>query len=120
MSTSPEKPFKVAVPDADIDQLRKKLELTRFPDELDGAGWDYGAPLTDIKRLAARWQNDFDWRKIEAEINELPMFTRDVAIDGHGSLNIHYVHKKSAVTGAIPLLFVHGCECVRRPRRLRH
>ncbi len=103
-------PFKLAVPDPDIDLLQKKLELVRFPDELDSAGWDYGAPLADVKRLTAHWKHGFDWRKTEAEINKLPMFTRDIEVDGCGTLNVHFVHQVSEVKGAIPLLFVHGCK----------
>ena len=105
-----EQPFRISVSEADLELLHKKLELFRFPDELDGAGWDYGAPLDDIKRLVARWRDGFDWRKAEAEINKLPMYTRDIEIEGHGTLNIHYVHQRSTVKDAIPLLFVHGCE----------
>ena len=104
-----ETPFTLAVSDAGIELLQKKLELVRFPDELDGAGWDYGAPLADVKRLTAHWRNGFDWRKAEVEINKLPMFTCDVEVDGFGTLNIHYVHQVSEVRNAIPLLFVHGC-----------
>ena len=103
------KAYKIAVTDEDLALLKRKLELSRFPDELQQAGWDYGAPLTDIKRLAARWKEGYDWRKHEAELNVLPMFTRDIVIDDHGSLNIHYVHQQSMVKNAIPLLFVHGC-----------
>ena len=99
------------LPDADLDLLRQKLALARFPDELDGVGWDYGAPLADVKRLAAHWKDGFDWRKTEAAINEIPMYMRDVEVEGFGTLNVHYVHQKSEVEGAIPLLFVHGCEC---------
>ena len=111
MSTSMNaEPFKLAVSDADIDLLHKRLDLARFPDELDGAGWNYGAPLADVKRLTAHWKNGFDWRKVEAKINELPMFTRDIEVDGFGSLNVHYIHQVSDVKNAIPLLFVHGCE----------
>ena len=109
-SDSTERPFKISIPDAALDLLHKKLELVRFPDELEGAGWDYGSPLADVKRLVARWKDDFDWRKVEAEINELPMFTRDIEVDNHGTLSIHYVHKKSECANAIPLLFVHGWE----------
>ncbi|KAI8989684.1 alpha/beta-hydrolase [Trametes punicea] len=108
MATNAEQPFKISVPDADIELLRKKLELVRFPDEVENAGWDYGVPLADIKRLVAHWKDTFDWRKSEAEINQLPMFTRDIDIDGFGPLNIHYIHQKSEVENAIPLLFVHG------------
>ncbi|KAI1795656.1 epoxide hydrolase [Ganoderma leucocontextum] len=103
-----ETPFKLATSDTDIEHLRQTLELARFPDELDGAGWDYGTPLADVKRLAAHWKSGFDWRKTEAQINKLPMFTRDIEVDGFGTLNVHYIHQVSDVKGAIPLLFVHG------------
>ncbi|CCL99280.1 uncharacterized protein FIBRA_01295 [Fibroporia radiculosa] len=103
-----ESPFTLAVPDTELEFLRKKLELTRFPDELDGAEWKYGPPLEDMRRLVARWKDGYDWRKAEAEINKIPQFTRDIEVDGFGSLNIHYVHQQSRVTGAVPLLFIHG------------
>ena len=106
-----EEPFKLAIPDATIDLLRQKLSLAVLPDELEEAGWDYGAPLADIRRLVARWKDGYDWRKHETQLNdELPQFTRDIAVEGFGTLNVHYVHKKSDVVDAIPLLFVHGCK----------
>ncbi|KAJ7811013.1 Alpha/Beta hydrolase protein [Mycena olivaceomarginata] len=104
-----ELPFNISVSSEQLDALKQRLALTRFPDELDDAGWAYGAPLTDIKRLVARWQDGYDWRKHEALLNaELPQFTRDIVVDGFGTLNVHYVHKRSALETAIPLLFVHG------------
>ncbi|KAF9453140.1 alpha/beta-hydrolase [Macrolepiota fuliginosa MF-IS2] len=106
---STEKPFKIAISDEDIALLRKKLDLTRFPDELEDAGRDYGAPLKDIQRLIAYWKDGYNWRKHEAQLNEeLPQFTRDIEVEGFGSLSVHYVHKKSSVSTAIPLLFIHG------------
>ena len=105
-----ETPFKISVPDAELELLKKKLQLTRFPDEIDDAKWDYGVPLADIKRLAKKWENGFDWRKHEAEMNQIPQFTRDIEVEGFGSLNIHYIHQRSGLDNAIPLLFVHGCE----------
>ena len=103
--------FNIAVSDEQLSVLQQKLALTTFPDELEGAGRDYGAPLADIRRLVSRWKEGYDWRKHEAQLNaELPQFTRDIEVEGHGTLNIHYVHKKSEVVDAIPLLFVHGCE----------
>ena len=108
-----EQRFTLRVPDADIDLLKRKLELTRFPDELQGAGLDYGAPLADVQRLVARWQSGFDWRKCEDAINEIPQFTRDIELEeGFGTLNVHYVHQRSEIENAVPLLFVHGCECI--------
>ncbi|KAL0575927.1 hypothetical protein V5O48_006037 [Marasmius crinis-equi] len=102
--------FKISVSDDALNLLKQKLELTRLPDEIDGAGWDYGAPLSDIKRLIARWKDGYDWRKHEKALNEeLPQFTRDIEVsDGHGVLNVHFVYKKSKAENAIPLLFVHG------------
>ncbi len=108
-AAGPEQPFKLHVSDVDIDTLHKKLALVRFPDELDDAGWNYGVPLAHVKRLVERWQAGFDWRKSEEEINKLPQFTRDIPVDGFGTLNIHYVHQTSEQANAIPLLFVHGC-----------
>ncbi|KAJ3534885.1 hypothetical protein NMY22_g6724 [Coprinellus aureogranulatus] len=103
------KPFRISIPDAKLDLLRRKLELTTFPDEPEESGRDYGAPLSDIKRLVARWKDGYDWRTHEAELNaELPQFTQTIAVDGHGELEVHFVHKRSEVGGAIPLLFVHG------------
>ncbi|KAI0075138.1 alpha/beta-hydrolase [Panus rudis PR-1116 ss-1] len=104
-----ELPFKLSIADSELELLKKKLELTRFPDELEGAEWSYGAPLADVKRLVAKWKDGFDWRKSEASINSIPQFTRDIEVgDGHGVLNVHYIHQKSEVDNAIPLLFVHG------------
>ena len=103
--------FRIAVSDECHSILLRKLALTTLPDEIEDAGWDYGAPLADISRLVSRWKEGYDWRKYEAQLNdELPQFTRDIEVDGHGTLNVHYVHKKSEIADAIPLLFVHGCE----------
>ncbi|KAJ7093431.1 Alpha/Beta hydrolase protein [Mycena belliarum] len=104
-----EVPFVISVSSTELDVLKQKLDATRFPDELDDAGWAYGAPLADLQRLVSRWRDGYDWRKHEALLNaELPQFTRDIVVDGFGTLNIHYVHKKSASENVIPLLFVHG------------
>ena len=108
-----ESPFNISVSDEELQSLKRKLDVTCFPDELEDAGWAYGAPLADVKRLVSRWKDGYDWRKHEALLNaELPQFTRDIAVEGFGTLNIHYVHKKSELADAIPLLFVHGCKGV--------
>lgn len=108
--SSPAVPFKIAISDTQLSVLQQKLELTTLPDEVDDAGWSYGAPLADIQRLVNRWKNGYDWRKEEAKLNaDLPQFTRDIDVEGFGTLIIHYVYKRSKIEGAIPLLFVHGC-----------
>ncbi|KAH9024534.1 Alpha/Beta hydrolase protein [Lactarius hengduanensis] len=103
-----EQPFKIAVPDDALALLKRKLDDTRLPDEVNAAEWAYGAPLADIRRLVSRWKDGYDWRTHERKLNVLPMFTRTIAVDRFGELNVHYVHQKSAAKGAIPLLFVHG------------
>lgn len=71
MSTPQE--FHISVPDDDIAFLKRKLELTRFPDELEGSEWKYGVPLGDVQRLVAHWKDGYDWRKHEKKLNdELP------------------------------------------------
>ncbi|KAM5481338.1 putative microsomal epoxide hydrolase [Microsporum audouinii] len=90
------KPFKISVPDSQLEILQKKLEITTFPDELDNSEWDLGAPLDDIKRLTEYWKDKFDWRKAEKRLNEqVPQFTVDVDVAGFDKLNIHFVHKRS-------------------------
>ncbi|KAH8990647.1 Alpha/Beta hydrolase protein [Lactarius hatsudake] len=103
-----EQPFKIAVSDDALALLKRKLDDTRLPDEVNDAEWAYGAPLADIKRLVSRWKDGYDWHTHERELNALPMFTRTIEVDGFGELSVHYVHRRSAAKGAIPLLFVHG------------
>lgn len=106
---STESRFQISVPDSALALLRRKLADSRFPDELGDAGWDYGVPLSDVKRLVNKWKDGYDWCAHERELNKLPMYTRDIDVEGFGVLNIHYVHQRSEVGSAIPLLFVHGC-----------
>jgi hypothetical protein len=109
-------PFRISIPDTQLSLLHQKLSLATFPDELEGADKKYGARLSDVQRLTKYWENGFDWRKVENELNDtLPMFTQDVEVDGHGVLNVHFVWKESErKADAIPLLFVHGCESFSR------
>jgi len=103
-----EQPFQISIPEEALSLLQRKLDDTRLPDEIDGADWDYGVPLSEIRRLIERWRNSYDWRAHESELNKLPMFTRPIEVEGFGELDVHYIHQRSSVSGAIPLLFVHG------------
>ncbi|KAF9468675.1 Alpha/Beta hydrolase protein [Collybia nuda] len=108
-SSQHESTFQISISEKAITQLHEKLALTSLPSELEDAEWEYGSPLKDIQRLVNRWRDEYDWRKHEAALNnELPQFTRDIEVEDFGKLNIHYVHKKSELESAIPLLFVHG------------
>ncbi|PBP26318.1 alpha/beta-hydrolase [Diplocarpon rosae] len=103
------KPFEIAIPDADLTQLKQRLELTRFPEgEIEEAGWDYGAPLKDVKDLTEYWLSRFDWRAAERRLNEIPQFKTSIQIVGFDAIDLHFVHQKSDAEGAIPLLFLHG------------
>lgn len=107
-------PYHISVPDEAVEKLKSKLADTIFPDSLEGDDvWKYGAPLSDVKSLATYWKDGFDWRAAEAKINELPNYKAPIAVDGFGSLDIHFVHQPSPVQRAIPLLFVHGCKFYR-------
>ena len=97
------KPFKIAVDDAVLKDLKERLARTRFPDEIDGVGWDYGVELGYVKELVRYWRNKYDWRDQEKKLNELPQFTTE--IDG---LTIHFVHVRSKEKNALPLVLVHG------------
>jgi hypothetical protein len=69
------RPFRVEIPQSDLDDLRDRLARTRWPDELPGVGWDRGVPLSYLKELAAYWRDGYDWRRHEAQLNEFPQFT---------------------------------------------
>lgn len=99
--------YKVNVPESHLEDLKLRLSLTRFPDELDDAAWQYGAPLGDIKRLTKHWRETFDWRAVESKLNELPNYTTNVFVDGFGDVDMHFIHQPST-PDAVPLLFCHG------------
>jgi pimeloyl-ACP methyl ester carboxylesterase len=96
-------PFRIDVPQADLDDLRDRLARTRWPDELPGVGWDYGVPLGYLKELAGYWRTAYDWRKQEARLNDFPQFT--TTIDG---AKVHFLHARSPEPNAIPLIITHG------------
>ncbi|CAG8974690.1 hypothetical protein HYALB_00006425 [Hymenoscyphus albidus] len=101
------KPFQIAVPQEKIDKFKLKLSLAELPDELEGAGWDYGVPLAEMKRLTKAYEK-WDWRQAEARLNKLPQYTTTIKVDGYDELDIHFLWQKSKVKNAIPLLMVHG------------
>lgn len=105
------RPYKINVPDSAIEKLHAKLDDAKFPSEIPLTdSWDYGVPVSHIKRLVNHWRNGFDWRAAEAKLNEIPQYTTTISVDGFGDLDIHFVWQKSTQPGAVPLLFCHGCE----------
>ncbi|NUS84062.1 MAG: alpha/beta fold hydrolase [Streptomyces sp.] len=97
------RPFRIAIPQPDLDDLRERLTRARWPDELPGVGWSYGVSLDYVREVADHWAGEFDWRAQEARLNAFPQFTTD--IDGQ---RVHFLHIRSPEPAALPLLITHG------------
>ncbi|WP_329111119.1 epoxide hydrolase [Micromonospora sp. NBC_01699] len=97
------RPFRIEVLQAQLDDLTRRLEQTRWPDEAPGVGWTYGIPLGYTRELAEYWRTTYDWRAWEARLNSYPQFRTE--IDGH---DVHFLHVRSARADALPLLLTHG------------
>jgi epoxide hydrolase len=97
------RPFKIAIPQKELKDLQKRIESTRWPDEIAGEGWKRGMPLEYTMKLAEYWRTKFDWREQEAKLNKYPQFMAEV--DGQ---TIHFLHVRSSESNAIPLLLCHG------------
>ena len=98
----PIRPFRVSFPDADLDDLRKRVKATKWPDKEQVADTSQGVQLATMRQLAQHWQNH-DWRKVEARLNAVPNFITE--IDG---LDIHFIHVRSKHDGALPMIVTHG------------
>jgi epoxide hydrolase len=96
-------PFRIDVPDAELDDLSGRLNATRWPERETVAGWSQGVPLQYMQELCAYWAAGYDWRATEARLNALPQFRTE--IDG---LGIHFLHVRSPHPDALPLVMTHG------------
>ena len=95
------RPFKIQVPQAAVDDLRRRIRSTRWPDkETDPS---QGVPLAKLQGLVSYWGSGYDWRKAEAKLNALPQFI--TSIDG---VDIHFIHVRSRHQNALPLIVTHG------------
>ncbi|MBT2411416.1 epoxide hydrolase [Streptomyces sp. ISL-12] len=97
------RPFRLDVPQRDLDDLHDRLDRARWPDQPAGAGWAYGVPRDYLRELVRYWRHDYDWRAAEAELNAWPQFT--TTIDG---ANVHFAHVRSPEPDATPLVITHG------------
>ncbi len=95
--------FTMNISQATLDDLHNRLAHTRWPDEIEGAGWDYGTNLDYLKSLVTYWQNQFDWRAQEARLNHFAQFRAE--IDGFG---IHFIHERGKGPHSLPLILTHG------------
>jgi pimeloyl-ACP methyl ester carboxylesterase len=96
-------PFHINVPQEALDDLRRRVKTTRWPDKETVTDQSQGVQLATTQKLAHYWQTDHDWRKIEARMNTLPQFVTE--IDG---LDIHFIHVRSKHENALPLIVTHG------------
>lgn len=96
-------PFRIAVPDAVLDDLQARLARTRFPDQIPDTGWSLGTDGAYLRELVAYWQDGYDWRAEEAKLNAWDHFTTE--IDGQ---NLHFLHARSKHEDAFPLVITHG------------
>jgi microsomal epoxide hydrolase len=96
-------PFRIAIAEEVLDDLRERLARTRWPDEVRESGWRYGADLSTMRELAEHWRTTFDWRAQEARINSFANY--EATVDG---LRIHFVHERGKGPNPIPLLVTHG------------
>ncbi|TDO47565.1 pimeloyl-ACP methyl ester carboxylesterase [Kribbella sp. VKM Ac-2571] len=94
--------FRIAVPDAELADLRGRLARVRWARQLPGDGWQRGVPVGYLRRVVERWAA-YDWRAWEARLNEYPQYTTE--IDGQ---TIHFLHVRSAEPDALPLVLTHG------------
>jgi pimeloyl-ACP methyl ester carboxylesterase len=96
-------PFQVEVPAATLDDLSRRLELARWPNQIAGIGWEQGTELEFLTGLVDAWRHDYDWRRVEAELNGYEQVR--AVVDGQP---IHAIHARSASPDALALLLVHG------------
>jgi len=96
-------PFRVEIPQRDLDDLQQRLARTRWPQAAPGAGWSRGVPRDYLEALVAYWRAGYDWRAQEAQLNAVPQFT--TAIDGQ---TVHFLHVRSPEPDALPLVLTHG------------
>jgi epoxide hydrolase len=102
------RPFRIAVPDADLADLRDRLARTRWPEPATVGGWTQGVPLDYARDLCRYWADRYDWRRCEAELNALPQFCTTLDGGGDDGVDVHLLHVRSPHAGALPLLLTHG------------
>ena len=97
------RPFQVDVPQEELDELRRRIAATQWPEKETVDDSSQGVRLAAIQELARYWATDYDWRRCEARLNALPQFITE--IDG---LDIHFIHVRSKHEDALPLIVNHG------------
>jgi pimeloyl-ACP methyl ester carboxylesterase len=97
------RPFRIEVPEADLDELQRRIAATRWPSKELVDDRSQGVQLASLQALARYWTTEYDWRRCETRLNALPQFTTE--IDG---VDIHFIHVRSPHEDAMPLVMTHG------------
>ena len=103
MSAADIAPFRLEIPQGALDDLRDRLDRTRWPEQIPGLGWSRGVDKTYLQELAVYWRSTYDWREQEAVLNAFPQFT--TRLDG---TRVHFLHVHSVRPDAVPVILIHG------------
>ncbi|NEK84983.1 epoxide hydrolase [Blastococcus saxobsidens] len=103
MSTSGVVPFTISVPDEDVEDLRRRLRATRWPDRSTVGDWSQGVPLEYLRELCRYWAEEYDWAARQARLNAVEQYTTDL-----GGVPVHFLHARSPRPDALPLVLTHG------------
>src|SRR5437588_10491971 len=97
------RPFHVNYPEAELTELRRRINATKWPERETVTDDSQGVQLATTQKLARYWGTEYDWRKVEARLNALPQF-----ITGIDGLDIHFIHARSKHENALPVIITHG------------
>jgi len=103
MSDATIRPFEIKIAEAQLDDLKRRLKATRWPDKETVDDWTQGVPLSYVQEVCDYWANSYDWRATETRLNAIPQFVTE--IDG---CDIHFLHVRSPEPNAVPLVLTHG------------
>jgi pimeloyl-ACP methyl ester carboxylesterase len=105
----PADPFRIHIAEAEVQDLKRRLQRTRFPNEPQGnERWEYGTSLSYMERLIEYWRDDFDWRAAEAGLNRFPQFTATLTGEDGEDHTIHFLYERGDGANAVPLILTHG------------
>jgi pimeloyl-ACP methyl ester carboxylesterase len=97
------RPFRIEVPEHELEELRRRIRATRWPSKELVGDRSQGVQLAAIQGLARYWMTEYDWRRCEARLNELPQFKTEIDL-----LDVHFIHVESTHENALPLIMTHG------------
>lgn len=105
----PADPFSINVPEAEVEDLKRRLQRTRMPNEpMGNEAWAYGTSLPYMERLIEYWRDDFDWRAVEEKLNRFPQYRATLTDDDGEDHTIHFIYERGSGENPVPLILTHG------------